>query len=444
MYNNCNSYSICGSCGSTRICADSWSPAPAISIDKPPDKMTDVVHNIKRLVVASFSYGINWPRFPITAKSMTGICECCCLSRRLSTVAKRVPRRYIQHPSKLKFRFSPFLFRGLIGSWDAHLCRRQSVRSIVRLSLIPICGAGIVVVQQVCMAVFDRHADRFSKPDRVFDVESVHTIRALPRPAKRVPGIDRQSLPRGIVLRPGAKRRVKIILRAGSAEGGHRIPVNEDHVVALAVPIVGLLGKVEYRQIASHIMASSSGLENDVIACAVAVLDIPTLGPVAPALFNAAEFAALIHFRRSLSARGRLAPPLGMKSAIIVGNLRQDFVIDIIIKIDIISLAMPMTSGTSPAANHACILVGYSLPSTYVHSILMLGFLSMNICASCSRTLISSAFPQNAKVSVTDSSATAGTAIATISNSNTRDRKRFIPQTPPFYIIHPPSDGYSQ
>ena len=87
----------------------------------------------------------------------------------------------------------------------------------MRLRLIPIRRAGIVVVQQVDMPMFDSHADRFFKPDWILDMEAIHAICPLPWPTERISGINRQSLPRGVVLSSRTKRRVEIILRTKTA-----------------------------------------------------------------------------------------------------------------------------------------------------------------------------------------------------------------------------------
>ena len=83
------------------------------------------------------------------------------------------------------------------------------------------------------------------------------------------------------VLLGGAPAHAVVVLRAGADEPGQGLPVDEDHVVPLAVPVHLLcLPEVVDVDVAAHVVALPLGLEEEVVPGAVGVLPLELPRPV--------------------------------------------------------------------------------------------------------------------------------------------------------------------
>src|SRR5699024_4820135 len=103
-----------------------------------------------------------------------------------------------------------------------------------RLLLVPVRDRGQVVVALVRVTGLDADPDRGGEPHRVPDVEPVQ--RDLPAPARS----SRQGQPviRGAVTLTRTPRGVEVVLGSRAMQARrYRLAVDEDHVVALAVPV---------------------------------------------------------------------------------------------------------------------------------------------------------------------------------------------------------------
>src|ERR1700691_1377681 len=96
------------------------------------------------------------------------------------------------------------------------------------------------------VAVFDRSLERCGERDRRIEMKTIHarsgSCRALTDDRRTV----QQVRERMVFEAPGAE---EVVFRAGSADGGFLCPVNEEHVVALAPPVILVLqdGHGHYR-----------------------------------------------------------------------------------------------------------------------------------------------------------------------------------------------------
>src|SRR4051794_29261768 len=119
----------------------------------------------------------------------------------------------------------------------------------------------------------------------------------------------------------GAPRGIEIVLGAGAVQAGRkRLAVNEDHVVALAVP-VPLLGDAQVMivHVAADVVAAPARFEDDVVAGAADIF--------------AAELVFLVgHALVRHAVGGVLAAPLGMEVAQVGGQGIVLLVVDVVIE----------------------------------------------------------------------------------------------------------------
>src|SRR5690606_4226044 len=138
----------------------------------------------------------------------------------------------------------------------------------VWLGLIPVSSRGVVVGQLVGVAVFDGDFDRLLEENRVFDMIAIDAGLATPAPIRRALTQNNAVIGRLVFLaRPIGG--VEIILCARAMNAGPGCAVDEDHVVAFAVPVVCLPREAVDVHVAADIMAAPAGFEDDVIVLAV-------------------------------------------------------------------------------------------------------------------------------------------------------------------------------
>src|SRR4030095_16924595 len=108
--------------------------------------------------------------------------------------------------------------------------------------------------ERVVVTGLDRDPDRALEADRVLDVEAVHRVLAAPRPVLAA-AVDGDSVVQRAVLLGRTEGGVEVVLCAGAMQAWRpahdarfarlalrviQLVVDEDHVVALALPIVEL------------------------------------------------------------------------------------------------------------------------------------------------------------------------------------------------------------
>src|SRR2546422_863460 len=123
----------------------------------------------------------------------------------------------------------------------------------------------MIIGAVVGVTVLDGGPQRFRKRDRRIEVETVHR----PSGAGALIALDgRAKQPVGKCLVPEVPRAQEVVFRAGPVDGRCRLTVNEEHIVALAPPAVGVL---DDRHGDSHKMAASGGFHPDVVTLTVDV-----------------------------------------------------------------------------------------------------------------------------------------------------------------------------
>src|SRR3954447_16585907 len=111
---------------------------------------------------------------------------------------------------------------------------RSKGEGAVGLRLIPVGDRRPVVTAPVRVAVLDAHSDGALEDNGVLDVEAVEADRAGPIAAAR----ERDPVVRRAVALRRAPGGVDVVLGAGAVQGRRPlVAVDEDHVVALAVPV---------------------------------------------------------------------------------------------------------------------------------------------------------------------------------------------------------------
>ena len=130
--------------------------------------------------------------------------------------------------------------------------------------------------------------------------------------------------------------RVEIILHARSVQGRRpRLPIDENHVVAFAVPVpFPRIAQVVDIEVAADVMALTDRVQNDIVAAAGRIL--------------AAEFVVGVIHPVVRYPVGRIFPvPLGMESQLLLRQLIVGFVIHIEIKFDwMLRLALNRNAGS--------------------------------------------------------------------------------------------------
>src|SRR5581483_6760387 len=135
-------------------------------------------------------------------------------------------------------------------------------------ALVPVGGARVVVGELVVVAGLDRDADLALEPDRVLDVEAVERVLAAPRP-RFGPAVHGQAVVRGAVLLLRAEGGAEVVLGPGAVEARRPgLAVDEDHVVALAVPVVHLALEDVDVQVAADVVPVAARVQDDVVALA--------------------------------------------------------------------------------------------------------------------------------------------------------------------------------
>ncbi len=144
------------------------------------------------------------------------------------------------------------------------------------LSLIPVRGGSVIVGQLVGVPVLNRDPDRLLEEDRVFDVVAIDRVLAAPRPVVRALVEDQPMIRRAVFLLR-TEGRIEVVFRAGAVQTGPGRAVDEDHVVAFAVPVVGLAREAVDVHVAADVVAAPFRLQDDVIVLAGDVGRAPCL-----------------------------------------------------------------------------------------------------------------------------------------------------------------------
>src|SRR5918997_1180389 len=167
------------------------------------------------------------------------------------------------------------------------------------------------------MAVFDADPDRSLEWYGIFDVEAVQADGSAPVVAARkgdaviwrVVGLGR------------APRGVEVVLGAGAVEGGWPlVAVNENHVIALAVPVpLGGIAEVVDVEHATDVMAAAGRVQDGVVGFPVEIRSgEQELG------------VALRCLRRSRA--GTAAAPLGVEASNAVFELVELLVVEVVVE----------------------------------------------------------------------------------------------------------------
>ena len=134
------------------------------------------------------------------------------------------------------------------------------------LGLIPVGRRVEIIGTIVGVAMLDRDFDGLFKGDRTLGVPAIEAVTASR--ALRVYNVRRSLAPIGKGLKTEIPCAVIVVLGTGSIDGRSAVAVDEDHVVALAEPSIGvLLDAVGH----SDKMAFSGGFEEDVVAFAIQI-----------------------------------------------------------------------------------------------------------------------------------------------------------------------------
>jgi hypothetical protein len=132
-----------------------------------------------------------------------------------------------------------------------------------------------------------------------------------------------------------AERRVEVVLGAGSVQAwGPGLVVDEDHVVALAVPVVELALEDVDVEVAAHVVAASPGVEDHVVALAREVRLLPgaahrEAGAHGPLLAQAVVLAPVALLAPRARRDGRAVPP-GVEARQLRIDRRVRLVVDVV------------------------------------------------------------------------------------------------------------------
>src|SRR5262249_52892989 len=104
--------------------------------------------------------------------------------------------------------------------------------------------------------------------DGILDVEAIHRVLAAPRPGA-VAAVDGDSVVGRAVLLARAKGGAEVVLGPRTVQARRPgLAVDEDHVVALAVPVVHLALEDVDVEVAADVVAATARVENQVVALA--------------------------------------------------------------------------------------------------------------------------------------------------------------------------------
>src|SRR5262245_34600311 len=164
---------------------------------------------------------------------------------------------------------------GWIGSRQALVYRQQRTERRIAADLVPVRGARVVVGERVVVTGLDRDPNRLLEANRVFDVEAVHRVLPAPRPCVGAAVHGDAVIRRRVFLRR-AEGGVEVVLGAGAVQARRPgLAVDEDHVVALAIPVVYLALEDVDVEVAADVMAAPGDVENDVVALAGQIRPLP-------------------------------------------------------------------------------------------------------------------------------------------------------------------------
>ncbi len=161
------------------------------------------------------------------------------------------------------------------------------------------------------MPMFDRRANGFFKSDRALGMPAIHAI--TPADSFRIFDKRRTMIPVGKCLLAKIPGAVKVVLGAGSVDGWQRVPIDEEHVIALAKPGILVL---QHGLRHTHKMPAPRRLHVDVVAFAIEIF--AAVHRVIALLIPVVDFALA---RRSLCV-------LRMKATKVGGQPRQHHIVD--------------------------------------------------------------------------------------------------------------------
>src|SRR5262245_9975398 len=192
---------------------------------------------------------------------------------------------------------------GWIGSRQALVYRRQRTERRIAAGLVPVRGARVVVGERVVVTGFDGDQNRLLEANRVFDVEAVHRVLPAPRPRLGAAVHGDAVLRRRVLLRR-AESGVEVVLGAGAVQPrGPGLAVDEDHVVALAVPVVHLALEYIDVEVAADVMAAAGDVENDVVARTGQIRLLPRSAEAVAGAGRARRAVAVVRPRVAVLAR---------------------------------------------------------------------------------------------------------------------------------------------